>query len=122
MKKLLLLGIILSLSTKSVCAGTATSQMDVHRKGHPSISETVHRMPAMLPCINMIYDSDARTIEISCMQNYDATVWFYDAFGNVVGFSDSLNTIFNIPQTETEVYNIRVESEEWYAEGTVELD
>lgn len=75
----------------------------------------------MLPCINMIYDSDARTIKISCMQNYDATVWFYDALGNVIGSSDSLNTIFYIPQTETEVY-IRAESEKWYAEGEIEVE
>lgn len=122
MKRLFLsLGIMLSLSIQSIYADKTTNPADVHRWGHESIGNDIHRTPARLPNIYITYDSDVNTIEISCMENHNATVSLYDATGNLIDYSDSLNTVFLLPPSANGTYHIRIESDDWYATGDVTI-
>jgi len=51
----------------------------------------------------------------------DATVFIYDINGNLIDYSDSMNTILYLPKTTDQVFYIRIESYYWYATAKIRL-
>lgn len=115
MKKIL---IVLSLfaATFSVMAETQQAFINIHRKKDTD-GPKVHRTPMRIP-IEVWYDTVSGTVEVSCSAEIDAQVILYDATGNIVGFSQFVNTELNLSGSGT--YTIFIESDEWYAEGTID--
>ena len=91
--------------------------MDVHRKNDPQKSTGVHRAP-MLINIDVYYDTETHIVEVYGDEAMDAEVFIYNASGDLVNYSSSLNTELTIPASG--IYTIQIESEGWYALGVIE--
>ncbi len=122
MKKLMfIIGIMFSLFTVSASAGKSTDRATVHRRSNTTIGNSLQRSPAQLPSIDVIFDSDNLTIEIISSMDCEASISIYDAYGNLIDFSNSMNTILYLPETTNQVFYIRIESHNWYATATISV-
>ncbi len=65
--------------------------------------------------IQVYYNAEYNTIEISSDDDVDGEVFLYHN-GNVVGYSEELNTTILIPATPG-LYKILIHGESWIAEG-----
>lgn len=121
MKKIvLLIGVIISVVCQmNVMAKTVS--ITVHRKGNVDRSTTVCRRPINLP-IDVVYDNDARQITVSGDEEMMAQVFLCDANGNTLDYSSTINVTFYVPEVCTETLIIRIEAEDWIAEGEVPLN
>lgn len=121
MKKfVLLIGVIISVVCQmNVMAKTVS--ITVHRKGNVDRSTTVCRRPINLP-IDVVYDNDARQITVSGDEEMMAQVLLCDANGNTLDYSSTINVTFDVPEVCTETLIIRIETEDWIAEGEVPLN
>lgn len=118
-KIVLLIGVIISVVCQmNVMAKTVS--ITVHRKGNVDRSTTVCRSPIKLP-IDVVYDNDARQITVSGDEEMVAQVYLCDLSGNTLDYSSCLNTVFDVPEARTGSLIIRIESEDWIAEGEVPL-
>lgn len=68
--------------------------------------------------IEVFYDSETHLVEVYGDEAMDAEVFIYNASGDIVDYSSSLNTELTIPASD--IYTIQVESEGWYAVGVIE--
>lgn len=98
-----------------------TSKADVHQYGHSSQDKGVHRTPVRLPIIEIISDSDIRSIEFCCLDDYDVEIWIFDTKGNIIDSSTNLNSILFLPDNGSNEFYIRIDSYNWYATATITL-
>lgn len=121
MKKLMLItGMVLSLFAMQVRAEQTKHPVFVTRgnPSNPTIGTKPHRSQMMLPTVELVYDTENRSIEIMCSSDCDAEVTIYDASGNVVAISDINDTVF-VPSNNNSFYSVIIEAEHWY--GTAEI-
>lgn len=116
---IIIFGIFISLFSMTARAEETVSKAEVHRNEQKSNNTGIQRIPAHLPVIYIISDSETRSIKISCDEDHDVVVWLYDAQGNVVDSSDILNTILYAPDTGNHVFHISIESYNWYATASI---
>lgn len=110
----IIMGLLISLFASFANAEKSTTRADVIRYGNDSVGKGVHRTPPRLPVIDLILDTDTKTIEVTCMDDAEATVILYDSEGNVLDYSEVLNTTFAITPSISS-YIVRIESKSWYA-------
>lgn len=68
--------------------------------------------------IEVFYDTETHIVEVYGDEAMDAEVFIYNASGDIVDYSSSLNTELTIPASG--IYTIQIESEGWYALGVIE--
>lgn len=118
MKKLMLIiGVTISLFTMSANAGQ--TRAEVHRWNHESIMNSRERTPARLPIIDIVYNPAIHSIEIISSMDCDATIFIYDINGNLIDSADSLDALLSVEGSDSSVFLIRIESNNWYATATV---
>lgn len=102
-------------------AGKTANKMDVHPAHGVAASKLQSRVPIFLPVIELIYDSDQKSIEINCSADCEATISVYDSLGNIIVFSESIDTILYLPEIDNSTLYIEIESNYWYATTTLEI-
>lgn len=121
MKKfILLLGMLLTF----ISFMSNASQEKVYlkyRKDTHSKNTTVLRSPQQIP-IDVEYDNETRQITVSGDVDMEVQVYLCDLSGNTLDYSSCLNAVFDVPETYTGSLIVRIESDNWIAEGEVLLD
>ncbi len=92
--------------------------MNLHGKINPEKDMEVNRTPMELP-IKVVYDSDMHKIEVIGIGSLEAEVFLYNINGTLESYSPILNTDFTVLASGT--YIIRIQGDEWYAEGEVNV-
>lgn len=118
MKKTFMLMGLLFATAFSAVAEQRKIIMDFNRISKSEKHQRTNRAPLHIP-ISVVYDSDTNRILISGSETINAEVLLYDATGTLENYSSSLNTFFILSTEDT--YVIRIQGEEWYAEGVVEI-
>lgn len=85
-------------------------------KPKKEVSGTIHRAP-MYPSIDVLYETETRTLEISGDETLEAEIYLYDIKGNIEDYSPELKACFHIGESGT--HSIVIDSEDWTAEGTL---
>lgn len=120
MKKLLLIiGIVFSLFAMNANAEKTKQEVNVDRT-RPAGNTNVNRVPIALPSVGLVFDTDDRSINVTCSCDCDAEVTVYDAAGNIVAMSDIKDTIF-VPSSNNGPYYVVIEAEYWYGTATIKL-
>lgn len=118
MKKfLLIIGIMISLFTTSSFAGQ--TRAEIYTWGHDSIRNGRERSSARLPIIDIVYDSNSKSMEIISSMDCEATVFIYDTNGNLIDLADSLDATLSVAGTNSLKFIVRIESDLWYATATI---
>lgn len=112
-----IIGITISLFTMSANAGQ--TRAEVHRWNHESIMNSRERTPARLPIIDIVYNPAIKSIEIVSSMDCDATVFIYDINGNLIDSADSLYAVLSVAASNSSIFLVRIESNNWYATATV---
>lgn len=89
-------------------------KLEYNRKDN---SEKTLRAPMRIN-IEVLYDSETHIVEVCGDEAMEADVFLYNASGDLVDYSSSLNTELTIPTSG--IYTIQIESEGWYAVGVIE--
>lgn len=121
MKRVLLVIAVLLSMVFPTSAEQNNVRLTVYKKGHVEKSTTVQRSPQQLP-IDVVYDNGARQITVSGDEDMVAQVYLCDLSGNTLDYSSCLNTVFDVPETCTGSLIVRIETEDWIAEGEVLLN
>lgn len=120
MKKfLLIVGMMFSLFAMHANAEQTKRQVYVERSNN-TIGTKVHRAPMVLPSVELVFDTDDKSIDIICSCDCDAEVTIYDADGNIVAISDIKETIF-VPSLSYGSYYVVIEAAYWHGTATFEL-
>ena len=118
MKKSIITAAIIAFSFLAAIAEQKPINVTTHNKNVPIKNTGVERAPARIPEIEVTYDSDARSISMSCSSATEAEVMLYDAAGNLEAYSPSICT--SIPVLTEGIHTLRIEAPTWYAEGIVD--
>ncbi|MBD5329784.1 MAG: hypothetical protein HDS03_07895 [Bacteroides sp.] len=88
-------------------------------KGHADkVDQPVkHRNPMLLP-VEVTYDDEAMTIEVSCTADLEGEVSVYDSHDEMEGYSPCMNSI--IPLTSYGYHIIVIEGDDWIGTGVIE--
>lgn len=76
-----------------------------------------HRSPMYLP-IEVMYDDEAMTVEVSCSTDLEAEVYLYDASGALEDYSPCLNAVLSV--SDSQYHTILIEGDGWEAMGVIE--
>lgn len=117
MKKMIILTSLMLVMAFSVEAEKKSVPMEYHNEVNSGEKKDVERAPLRLPRIDVAYDTDMHIINIEGEEWIDADVYLYDVSGMLVDYSASLNVMFSI--TSPGIYIVSIQSENWYAVGTV---
>lgn len=109
-----------SLFTMSAYADKTTRKADVIRWGRDSVMHGIERAPSQLPSIVVIYDSETHIIEFLSSMECNASVFIYDANGNLIASANSLDAILCVSDNNLSAFHILIESDNWYATAVVE--
>ena len=91
--------------------------MDFYLSTHEESSTKVNRSMVQIPTLDVVYDSDTKTIRITSPESQVANVYIYDNNGAIVGYDNSLNTSIQLPSAIS--YTINIEGEGWYGIGYI---
>lgn len=89
-------------------------KLEYNRKDN---SEKALRAPMRIN-IEVFYDTEMHIVEVYGDEAMDAEVFIYNASGDIVNYTSSLNTELTIPASG--IYTIQIESEGWYAVGVID--
>ena len=81
--------------------------------------QPILRGPMDLP-VEVVYDSDAMTIEVSCTTDLEAEVYVYDASEVLEDYSPCLNTVLSV--TNADYHTIVIEGDGWSGYGYCNKD
>ncbi|MDE6238281.1 MAG: hypothetical protein K2M13_06785 [Muribaculaceae bacterium] len=112
---------IVSLFCIPIQGAKTTERAVVHRTPNSSTEKDIHRAPARLPIIDIIYDSDERTIMVVSSMNQEATIFIYDVFGNIIVTADSFDEIIYLPEYPVSEISLRIETHLWIATANILL-
>ena len=77
----------------------------------------VQRCPIHLP-IDVEYDSDTMSLEVSCQSPLEGEVYLYNASGEEEAYSPCLNTVLSV--SDSQYHTIIIEGDGWEATGVIE--
>lgn len=120
MKKLMLI-ILMIAALMSVHAERTTNTATAHKWPNESVSQLGTRAPIYLPVINVIYDSETKTVEFECSIECEASVFLYDAYGNLIDMSDTIDNVIYLPEGCGSVLHVQIESDNWYATTYIDI-
>lgn len=115
MKKLIIFALLLISINMVASAETYNVLLEFHRRTN-SNNTKVDRAPMRLP-IDVVYDSDASTIEVTSSLTQEPEVYIYDTNGSIVGYSQTLNT--SILLVNVVPFIIHIVGNDWYAIGEI---
>lgn len=118
MKKTIILFGLLLVMSYTAFAEQRGIFMNLHGDINPKKDTEVNRTPMKQP-IMVIYDSDVHKIEVIGIGSLEAEVFLYNIDGILESYSPILNTDFTVLASGT--YIIRIQGDEWYAEGEVNV-
>lgn len=115
MKKFIfIIGILTSLFAMAAQTEQTRHQAYV-QKSNATIGNRPHRAPALLPSVEIVYDSDSHSIVVICSDECEARVEIYDSYGKMINSSNSMSTVLYIPNTSNIEYDIKIVSDFWFA-------
>ena len=115
MKKLIfLIGLALAL-TPTMSAERQDVNMQFKPTNNPDRNTGRERVPMHLP-LNVVFDIDTHTLEVTGDESMDAEVYIYNADGALEDYSSTINANFVI--TIPGDHLIHIEGEGWYSDGT----
>ncbi len=116
-KVILLFCAIISFALSAWAEETTEVFIDFYKTGHEESSTKVNRSLVHIPTLEVVYDSETKTIKITSPESQDANVYIYDSNGAVVGYANSLNTTIQLPSAGS--YTIYMEGSGWYGIGYI---
>ena len=118
MKKIIILVAMLLLGVNSINAARRAVYLSFSNNGLSGKKGNANRAPMHLP-VNVVYDSDARVIEVNGSELLDAEIYIYDASGIVEDYSANLNTTFYV--LKPGIHIVLIKGVGWEAEVMIEL-
>lgn len=107
----------------TVCLSASAAQenvlMSYLKKDNSNQNSERNRMPIRLP-IEVVYDSEERTVCVTSDCDINAEVYLYDYRGCMIAHSTGFGVTMAIPTTG--YYTVYIDSESWYAEGSIEVE
>lgn len=120
MKRLtLILCLVLSI-VSTVVASKKEVLLQYKRNAPDKENGKVHRAPERIPDISVIYDSEMCTIDVECDEPVEAAVFLYDANGNMLDYSPTVNALLSTNEATAFPLSIYIESESWSASAEIE--
>lgn len=116
-KVILLFSAIISFALTTWAEDTTGVFMNFYLRGDEESETMINRSLVQTPTLNVIYDSETKTIRITSPESQDANVYIYSSNGAVVGYANSLNTTIQLPSAGS--YTIYIEGEGWYGIGYI---
>ena len=115
MKKIaLLIGLALTFAP-TISAERQDVSMKHQRKSTPDKNTGYNRAPLHLP-IDVVFDTDTQTLEVTGDESMDAEVYIYNSDGALEDYSSTINANFVI--TIPGDHLIHIEGDGWYSDGT----
>ncbi len=114
-----MIGVLLSITMTPLTAKEDVP-MSIVMKGQDKKLTTVKRTPMILP-LEITYDDTTHIIEVNSEEDIDACVSIKTEDGATLGYSAYLNTSLNVPSDFIGLLTIIIESNEWTAEGEIEV-
>ena len=118
MKKTIISTLLLLALSITASAEERKVSMEFHLENKQSSTGRVHRAPTRIP-IDVICDTDTRTIEIVGDDAIEAEAYLYTSTGDIADYSASVNTVFSVANPD--IYVILIQGDSWYATGEVEM-
>lgn len=120
MKRLtLIMGLILSMAFV-VSAAQKQVKLEYQKKRHDNAHTGVIRAPERIPDISVIYDSEMCTVEVECDEPVEAEAFLYDANGNMLDYSPSVNAILSTNEATSFPLTVYIEGASWSASAEIE--
>lgn len=69
--------------------------------------------------IDVVFDSDSNTLEVTGDSDIEAELYVYDSAKNVVNYSSSINSTLSLTGHGT--YTLYIAGDGWYAEGQIKI-
>ena len=114
MKKIaLLMGLALALAS-TMSAERQDVEMQYKRTNSPDKNTGRDRAPMHLP-IDVVFDTDTQTLEVTGDESMDAEVYIYNSDGALEDYSSTINANFVI--TIPGDHLIHIEGDGWYSDG-----
>ena len=113
----LLLSVIVSFALSAIAKETTGVFMEYHQRGNEESHPKMNRSLVQIPSLEVVYDSERKTVRITSPKSQTANVYIYDNNGAVVGFTNSLNASIQLPSVGS--YTIYIEGEDWYGVGHI---
>lgn len=100
----------------------AAEKINVPIKGYKGNSQKtdhpiLHRTPMHLP-IDVIFDTETMTVEVSCTSDLEGEVFIYNASEELEDYSPCLNSILSV--SNSDYHTILIEGDGWSATGIIE--
>ena len=116
MRKVILLFSAVFFALSTVAEDNTTGVfMDIYLSGDGGSITKVNRSLVQVPSMEVVYDAEAKTIRITSSEPAEVDVYIYDVNGAVVGHADTLDTIIQLPASDS--YTIYIQGEGWYGIG-----
>ena len=116
-KVILLFSAIISFALSAIAEETTGIFMEYHKTGNEESHAKVNRSLVQIPTLEVVYDSEMKTIRITSPESQAANIYIYDSNGAVVGYANSLNTTIQLPSAGS--YTIYIEGSGWYGVGYI---
>ena len=115
MKKIaLLIGLMLALAP-TISADRQDVDMQYKRTNSPDKNTGRDRAPMHLP-IEVVFDTDTHTLEVTGDESMDAEVYIYTSDGALEDYSSTINANFTI--TIPGDHLVHIEGDGWHSDGT----
>lgn len=118
-KAILLFSAIIAFALSAWAENTTGVFMDFYLRGNEESGTMINRSLLQIPTLEVVYDSDTKTIRITSPESQAADVYVYDSNGAIVGYANSLNTTIQLPSVGS--YTIYIEGEGWYGVGYIHI-
>ncbi|MBD5190201.1 MAG: hypothetical protein HDS95_07990 [Bacteroidales bacterium] len=103
------------ISAVSCFAEKTNIQLDPLPKKDPELKSP--RAPMRLP-IDVVFDNETMTIQVSCVSNLEGEVFLYNASNELEDYSPCLNAILTL--SNSNYHTILIEGDGWSATGVIE--
>lgn len=116
-KVILLFSAIISFALSAIAEETTGVFMDFYLRGDEESETMINRSLVQIPTLEVVYDSETKTIRITSPESQTANVYIYNSNGTVVGYANSLNTTIQLLSAGS--YTIYMEGSGWYGIGYI---
>lgn len=116
-KAILLFSAIIAFALSAWAENTTGVFMDFYLRGNEESGTMINRSLLQIPTLEVVYNSDTKTIRITSPESQAADVYVYNSNGAIVGYANSFNTTIQLPSFGS--YTIYIEGEGWYGVGYI---
>lgn len=116
-KAILLFSAIIAFALSAWAENTTGVFMDFYLRGNEESGTMINRSLVQIPTLEVVYDSETKTIRITSPESQVADVYVYNSNGAIVGYANGLNTTIQLLSVGS--YTIYIEGEGWYGVGYI---